>query len=304
MLSRREFGKMAAASMAIGLPLDRITPKIKGVRIGIQSYSLRNMPLDAAIKTMASIGIGECELFSFHVEPPPPFMRPGMPASSFRDPKFREEMKKWQDDLRKWRLEVSPEYYQEVRAKFDAAGVRLHAYNYSFNDGMTDEEMDKGFQAAEALGVDIITASSTLTSAKRLAPIADKYKIRVGMHNHDNTSNPNEFATPESFKTALGYSKRFAVNLDIGHFVAAGYDPVAFIEEHHSLITNLHIKDRKKNHGENTPWGEGDTPIKEVLQLLRHKKYRFPANIEYEYQGKDAPTEVRKCFQYIKDALG
>ena len=90
----------------------------------------------------------------------------------------------------------------------------------------------------------------------------------------------------------------------IGHFTAANYDPIAYIKEHHSRISNLHLKDRKKNHGANLPWGQGDTPIKEVLQLLKKEKYAIPANIEYEYMGKDDPvTEVGRCIQYCKEAL-
>ena len=51
------------------------------------------------------------------------------------------------------------------------------------------------------------------------------------------------------------------------------------------------------------PWGQGDTPIKAVLQLLRQKKWDIPANIEYEYQGQDTVAEVAKCYEYCKDML-
>ncbi len=195
------------------------------------------------------------------------------------------------------------DHFKAIRRKFDDAGIRLHAYNFSFNDGFSDEEIDRGFEMAKALGVGIITASSTLSAAKRVAPFADKHKMIVAMHGHDNVRDPNQFAKPESFAQAMALSKNFWVNLDIGHFFAAGYDPVAYIEEHHDRISNLHIKDRKKNHGPNTPWGEGDTPIKEVLHLLKSKKYDIPADIEFEYRGADPVVEVRKCFQYCKDAL-
>lgn len=218
-------------------------------------------------------------------------------------PEMREAMRKRQEEMRKWRLTVSLDHFKDVRKKFDAAGVKLQAYNLSFNDNFTDEEIDRGFQMARALGVKLITASSTLSAAKRVAPFADKYKITVAMHNHANLTDPNEFAKPESFAQALAMSKNFGVNLDIGHFIAAGFDPIAYIQEHHGRITNLHIKDRKKENGPNTPWGQGDTPIKEVLQLLKQKKYDIPANIEYEYRGEDAVVEVRKCFQYIKEVL-
>ena len=140
-------------------------------------------------------------------------------------------------------------------------------------------------------------------SAKRVAPFADKHKMVVAMHNHSNVADPNEFATPQSFATAMSYSKFIKINLDIGHFVAGGNDPLAYISEHHDAITNLHLKDRKKDQGPNVPLGEGDTPIKPVLQLLRTKKYDIPANIEYEYRGDDTVAEVRKCFEYCKTAL-
>jgi sugar phosphate isomerase/epimerase len=136
-----------------------------------------------------------------------------------------------------------------------------------------------------------------------VAPLAARYRIQVAMHGHDNTKDPNQFATPESFAAALEMSPYFAVNLDIGHFYAAGYDPVAYLEEHHSRISVLHIKDRQKDHGPAVPFGEGSTPVKQVLEVLKRKKYRIPANIEYEYKGQDSVAEVKKCFQYCKDAL-
>jgi sugar phosphate isomerase/epimerase len=318
MYSRREFGRLALAGLPMTVAFaqgsSKISSSFNGVRIGVQSYSFRSLPLDDAIKAMARIGIGECELFSGHVEPrigPPPGARPPQSptgaGSGEMTPEMREAMReaarKRQEETRKWRLSVPLDHFKDVRNKFDAAGIKLQAYNLSFNDNFTDDEIDRGFQMAGALGVALITASSTLSAAKRVAPFAEKYKITVAMHGHSNLTDPNQFAKPESFAAALAMSKYFAINLDIGHFFAAGFDPVPYIEANHARITNLHIKDRKKENGPNTPWGQGDTPIKQVLQLLKVKKYDIPANIEYEYQGEDAVVEVGKCFQYIKDSL-
>ncbi len=312
MYSRRAFGKLALIGLPFSLTVARGDSRVSGVRIGIQSYSFRNFSLDDAIKAMREIGIGECELFSGHVEPRPrpPQSGAGAPPPQANrapgqgpTPEMREQMRKRQEEMRKWRMTVSMDHFKEIRQKFDAAAIKLQAYNLSFNDSFTDEEIDRGFQMAQALGVKLITSSSTISAAKRVAPFADKYKITVAMHGHSNITDPNEFAKPESFAQALAMSKYFAINLDIGHFFAAGYDPVGYLQQHHSRITNLHIKDRKKDNGPNTPWGEGDTPIKQVLQLLKQNKWNIPANIEYEYRGDDAVAEVRKCFQYIKGAL-
>ncbi|HKB12584.1 MAG TPA: TIM barrel protein, partial [Vicinamibacterales bacterium] len=94
-------------------------------------------------------------------------------------------------------------------------------------------------------------------------------------------------------------------NLDIGHFTAANFDAMAYIRQHHGDITNLHLKDRKKNQGDNVPWGQGDTPIREVLQLLKKEKWPIRAYVEYEYRGSASPVEeVKKCMAFARQALG
>jgi len=284
MQTRREFGKIALASLPLATAFGqkKINSTISGVRLGAQSYSFRSLPLDGMIKAMVEVGLGECELFSPHIEP----------------------SRVSREELRKWRLTVTPEEIKAVRKKFDDAGILLYAYNYSFRDNFTDEEIDRGFDIAKTLGVGVITASATLTSAKRVAPFAEKHNMIVAFHGHSDVKDPNQFAKPEAFAQALAMSKKFAINLDIGHFVAANYDPVEYIREKHDKILVIHLKDRKRDQGPNTPWGQGDTPIKQVLQLLKKEKYPMRAMIEYEYRGTESSTaEVKKCFAFCKEAL-
>jgi sugar phosphate isomerase/epimerase len=128
--------------------------------------------------------------------------------------------------------------------------------------------------------------------------------MMVAMHGHSDLKDPNQFATPESFAKAIAMSKYYRINLDIGHFTAANFDAVDFIEKNHDKIVLLHVKDRKKDEGPNMPFGEGDTPIKQVLLLLKKNKWPVPAFIEYEYKGTGtSQEEVAKCYQYCKDAL-
>lgn len=206
-------------------------------------------------------------------------------------------------ELRKWRMSATEATFKPVKKKIEDAGIQLRILCYNMSVTNTkDDEIDYAFMMAKALGVKAISTSTQVSMAKRTAPFADKHKIPLAFHGHDATDRPDEVSTPETFATILAASRYHAVNLDIGHFTAANYDPVAYIQEHHDRITHLHLKDRKKDHGENVPWGQGDTPIKQVLLLLRDKKYDIPGNIEFEYPG-DPMVELPKCLQYCKDTL-
>jgi sugar phosphate isomerase/epimerase len=281
MISRRTFSKLAI-SVPVVAAFAKINSKVDGVMIGSQTYSFRDLPtLDARIDAMKQIGLGYAELTVSDIAP------------------------KDKQALQAWRASPPVDEIHAVRKKFDDAGIEIYSYNDSFRDEFTDEEIDRGFQVARLLGVTRITASSNVDVSARVDKYAKQYRIVVGFHNHDSMK-PNEFSTLDDWKTAMaGRSKYIGINLDIGHFTAANFDPVGFIAEHHASIVTLHIKDRKKNHGPNMPFGEGDTDIKGVLQLLKTKHYPIPAMIEYEYgkPGLDTITEVRKCFDYCKAAL-
>jgi sugar phosphate isomerase/epimerase len=281
-VTRREF-----AHLALGAMLPQISG---GVHLGVQTYSFRDIPrgadgdgLGPVIAAMRACGLTECELYGPQVAPP----------SLTRD------------QLRAWRIATPMEYFRALRRRFADAGLGIYAYNYSPKADYTDQEIDLGFQAAKALGAAIMTASTTLSVAKRMRPFAETRRMIVAMHGHSDTSNPDEFATPQSFAAALKMSPWFKVNLDIGHFTAAGFDAVAFVREHHADITNLHIKDMLAGKPESyVRWGTGDAPIREVLQLLKRERWPIRAFLEYEYESARPPVEeVKTCLAFAKGAL-
>jgi sugar phosphate isomerase/epimerase len=280
-LSRRDFGRLALAAVP-ATALGKIDSTVNGVKIGAQTYSFRDRSLEEAIEAMKQIGLGCAELFSGHAGP------------YWTSPR---------EEVRTYRLTVSMDKFRQVRRQFDNAGIELFAYSYDMKDDFTDEEIARGFEMAKALGVTRMTSSSNTSTVARIYPHAAKAGITVGMHNHSRIA-PNEFARPEDFEQAMrGRTPYIGVNFDIGHFWAANFDPVSFIEKHHEHILSIHLKDRKKNDGPNMPFGQGGTPVREVLRLLKANKYPIPAMIEYEYKGEDTVTEVRRCFDYCKNAL-
>lgn len=215
-----------------------------------------------------------------------------------------EQLKERQDALIKWKRQLDMQDIAGMYKQFKDAGIKIQAYSANVNDSTSDHDMELNFKIAKALGTDTLTTSATITSMKRMDGFAQKYKIKVGMHNHSNVDRPNDFSTPESFTKAMeGCSSYTRINLDIGHFVAANFDPVDFITKNHDKIVCIHVKDRKKNQGMNVPFGEGDTPIKQVLTLIRDNNWPIPANVEYEYNGADTKTELEKCIQYCKNIV-
>jgi sugar phosphate isomerase/epimerase len=274
-LTRREFHRLTIGGMLAG------GAQRKGVTLGVQSYSFRDRSLDAAIEAMSRVGLTLCELWQGHIEP--------------RDVPRAE--------MRRWRETVSLDEFRRIGNDFQRAGIGLSAYNISFKDDFSDAEIERGFDMAEALGTKVITASAQVSAVPRVARVAARRKVPVGMHNHSNPD-PNEFASPESLTRAAQAPGGFIrINLDIGHFTAANHDAVAVLRAHHARIVSLHLKDRKRNEGENVPFGEGDTPIGPVLRLLRDERWDIPAHIEYEYKGQDTIDEVKRCLEYCRREL-
>ena len=293
--TRREFNGLVVGGLAAapfvggGAAQKAASSKFAGVRLGTQSYSFRDRSLDEAIAGMAAVGISYCELWSAHAE------RGAMPTTAAAGSTRREAQ-------RKWRLDPATiDYFKSIRAKFDNAGVTLTSYDVPFANDFTDEEIAATFAFGKALGVNVITSSSKVSVAPRVAPVAAKATMKVGFHNHSNIA-PDEFARPEDWATAMAAGPNIAMTLDIGHFTAANFDALAFLEQHHDHIVSMHIKDRKRDQGANVPFGTGDTPIVAVLKKLRDNKWDIPAHMEFEYTG-DTLVEMRRCLDYCKTVL-
>jgi len=297
---------LAANSFFLANP----SSKIKGVQIGAITYSFRSMPGSAEqlIQYCKEAGISAVELMGDPAE-----AYAGSPAGAM--PKMtREEYMKTMEErnakARAWRETASMDKFVELRKLFNDAGITIYAYKPDAALGVksTDGEIDYAMRAAKALGATSVNVElpTNADHSKRLGEFGIKHKVYVGYHAHLQ-------ATDTAWDLALSQSPYNAINLDCGHYIAAGganttASLLAFIEKNHDRISSMHIKDRKNkvNGSKNMPWGEGDTPLKEILTLLKTKKYKIPASIELEYDipaGSDAVKETKKCFEYAKAIL-
>lgn len=288
-ISRRSF-LGGAAALAVGGVVSRHAfavgetkpnSNFGGVEIGAITYSFRSMPSSAEelLGYLVACGLSNVELMGDAAEA---FAKKHTPTTGVNGPL---------------------DGYEALGKLYRDAGVAIHVVKFgNIGDGrMTDEECDYYFRAAKATGAKGITRELSANIAKRLGPMADKHEVMIAFHNHTQIK-------PDTYDgDLLSHGKFLRINLDIGHYVAGtGESPIPFIEKHHERILNLHLKDRKKGDGPNMPWGQGDTPIGEVLQLIKKNKYAVYPDVELEYDipaGSDAVKEVSKCVQFCKDAL-
>jgi sugar phosphate isomerase/epimerase len=290
---------------------------IKGVQIGVITYSFRSLPgnPEQVLQYCIDSNINAIELMGDAVEEyagkpvntitMPPRI-PGQPRPELTTEQ-KTQLKEYQQKVVAWRESVSMDKFTELRKKYNAAGISIYAFKpNALNSENTDGEISYALRAAKALGARSVTVELPADPAlsKRLGDLGEKHKMYIGYHAHLQ-------ATETAWDTALAQSPYNSLNLDCGHYIAAGNTKeslLGLIESKHSRISSMHIKDRKTktNGGKNMPWGEGDTPLKEIFALLKEKKYKIPATIELEYDvpaGSDAVKETKKCRDYAQMLL-
>jgi sugar phosphate isomerase/epimerase len=305
--TRREFTKWCAVP-ALGLfsAINRLSAaastrsakpnsKFAGVQVGLNvPYSFANLSMsgDDILKNCLQLGVSAVEL---RTQPVEAFL--GAPVATAGGTGGAKA-----EQLAQWRKSVSMDRVKEFRKKYEGAGVLIEIVKVDGIFKTTDDELNYVFPLARNLGASAISTEISNKDAdlKRLGQFADKYELMVGYHGHASTK-------PEHWEKAFSLAKFNGANIDLGHFVAGNnVSPVPFIKEHHARITHVHVKDRKLNNGPNTAFGEGDTPIAEVLRLIRDNKWNIQATIEFEYKippGSDRMTEIGRAIKYCRDAL-
>jgi sugar phosphate isomerase/epimerase len=248
-----------------------------GVEVGVQSYTFRAFAMERMIAVLQELGLTSLELWSGHLDP----------------------------------LKAGESDFKAVRAQLDRAGIAVNAYCANFPTDASDDLLQRAFRGARLLGARVMTSSFEKPLLPRVDQWCRRHRMRLGIHNHwlgdswftgDKALN---FEGPADFLEALeGRSDYLGINLDIGHFSAAGHDPLAFFREHHGRIFSLHVKDRAADAQHSyTRFGQGATPIADVLRLARSVRFPYAANIEWELDEQDPTAGVRDSLDYMKRVL-
>jgi sugar phosphate isomerase/epimerase len=307
-MTRREFGRLAvtcvpglAAAAAVGRVAAQTPPGrgnrslVGGVQFGLQPFCYHDLAMTpenraTLVRRLVQNGMGMVELHATWVEPR--FAGPGVSPQDARA------------KLREWRLGRPMDHYRLVRKEFDEAGVTIFSYYINFSDSFTDPEIDAVFEGARALGALGCVGSQGLKVSERVAGFPGRHGMFLGIHNHDNLSDPDAFNNEASLVKGLGFSPDVKVTLDTRHFTAANGDCLGFLERHHDRMSSVHLGDRRKNNGRSTPFGEGDAPIIQVLRMIRDNTWPIAALLEFEHGTlRPAVDEVQLMFDYCKRAV-
>lgn len=283
-----------------------------GVQVGAITYSWRSMPSGAedVLKYCLAAGISSIELMSNTAEqfaglPQVAMQRPSQGATEEQRAAFQKAMKENSAVQREWRIKAPMTKFQELRKMYNKAGVNIHIAKFS-PENWSDEEIDYSFRAAKAMGAKGVSTEIGDVSATKLAPFAQKYGMQVVLHQHMQPGQPGW-----TFEKFLDMSPVNMLNFDVGHyFGATGLHPNGILEKLHSRITSIHIKDKTGPKGTppntNMEFGKGETPIADILLLIKKNKWPINVDIELEYnipEGSDAVKEVKNCVDYLKNIL-
>ncbi|MFO7620052.1 MAG: TIM barrel protein [Bacteroidales bacterium] len=321
-ISRRKFlGTAVAAaavsavpfnySFAIGTQTRKPNSKVGGVQLGCTTYSYRSMSMkvDDVIQYLLLAGINSIELRSVAEEDLGiPSAGGGRPRADMTEQEKAEAAKAAaaaREAQRQWRLSLPMERYTGMRKKFNDAGINIHIAKFA-PSAWSDEEIDYAYRATKVLGAYGITDEIGEEACQRMGRFAEKHNSLAIFHNHAQPAEPGF-----SFDKFLAYSPANRLNFDAGHyFGATGIHPNTIIEKYHDKMPSIHIKDKTGPKGTpanaNMPFGEGETPIADILLLLKKEKWPVNVDIELEYripEGSDAARETAKCIEYMRNIL-
>lgn len=328
-------GNLAAAAVRQTPPS---TSRWAGVQVGLNvPYSLgtgNNIAAEDLLQRVTQVGVGSLELRAQPVEHflGSPAVRAAAEAAKAREaaraagstaptpqqmatggrgggaakptPGQLEAARRQAADVRTWRLAAPASRLKELRQMYEHAGVAIDILKVDDVYTVSDDELDYFFQMARDLGARAISAElpQTRSDTRRIGAFADKHKIFMAYHHHAQ-------AGAALYEEVLAEARYNGANIDIGHWTAThNASPLPFIAKHADRIPHIHVKDRRlgTNGGENRPFGQGDTQVRQILQAIRDNKWNIRPIIEFEYripEGSDRVSEIKKCLAYCQESL-
>ncbi|HEU4996981.1 MAG TPA: sugar phosphate isomerase/epimerase [Gemmatimonadaceae bacterium] len=255
-----------AAARSIG---SATQPLAVTFRLGVASYSLRNLPLDKAIEAVKALDTPYINLKSFHA----PYELPAAQLTA-------------------------------IRKRVEAAGLQIVGGGTITFDVNTDDGVRRYFDYARSLGMPLIVGTCHPDMLPRVESFARSYDIRVAIHNHG--PEDQHYPSPyEVLQRVKAMDSRMGLCVDIGHTVRTGADVVKAIADAGPRLLDMHAKDLRDLKDVNSQCivGQGAIPIPAIFRQLQAMRYTGCVNLEYEIEPDDPLPGMAQSFAYMRKVI-
>lgn len=269
--SRRRLLKTAAGAtaFAFGAPRrSRADSQSGSFALGMQSYSLRNFPVDEALRDIQDLGLHAVEFFDAH-----------LPVAS------------------------SQQAIDDMKKKLAKRDIKLLAHGVN-SFGKDHDANRRVFEFAKKAGIRNISADPSPDAFDSLDKLVEEYDIRIAIHNHGPGARYDK--VDDVLKAIQGRHQRIGACADLGHYIRSGEDPVKAIRMLEGRLYGIHLKDfdQPKGDAKGVVLGQGRLDVVEVFKAL--KKVEFPADgalsIEYEEHADHPLPDLRQCVAIAREA--
>ena len=293
--SRRRFLETSLAGVsALALPgfvQGEDADPYKGLKVGLQSYTLRNFSVADAIAHSQKLGIHYWESFTKHV---PMTTVPGAVAAA--------------------------------KKQLSDGGITMLAYGVLPFDG-NETKAREAFDFAKAMG--LVSLSADPNPDNKTFDLLDKlvaeYDVAIAIHNHGPGHRYDKGSDVE--KVVKDRHPKIGACVDTGHYLRSDENPVEIIERLGNRVFGVHLKDvrtirdpkEQEKAAEGLPkgrvdqlkregklftvLGEGELDVKGCLKLLKDRKFAYCVAIEYEENADNPIADVAACLKCVKDTL-
>ena len=258
---------LIALLLSLSAPLARA--ESGGLKLGMQTWTLRNLSFEQALEFCAKHKIKYLQLIPNHLNPNG----------------TREEWQKKKDLIEKHGL---------VAYTFGVAGTSTN----------TDANR-KLFECAKFFGMKLIVVEpNDFSILDDLEKLAKEYDIRVVIHNHGITS---LYGNPLVVRNLIKHrDHRIGVCMDAGWIASTRMDSAKVFKDYNGRVYDIHLKDKKV---ESTPkgdvardvfLGEGDANLPGLLKTLQEEKWDGVIAIETDKDLKDPTEHTTKAVEFVR----
>ncbi len=242
-----------------------------GLKMGVATYSLRELPIEEAIQGVNRVGLKYVSIKN---------------VKNHIDLSHSSEQRK-----------------RRARMFRDAGIMPLSVGNVPMRTGEAD--IRKAFEFARDIGVPTIVCAPSHDALPILDRMVKEFDIKLAIHNHG-PEDKGFFPSPVDVMRAVEkLDKRIGLCIDVGHTARAGVDPAETILQFHERLYDVHLKDISALGNKNTPIesGRGILDSKSILAALLKVKFQGLVGFEYEKDAKDPIPGLSESVGYIKGLL-